>query len=379
MHIYQLKRYLLTGAETTSRQFIITIVEIKMDNYEELERLNPDDISLNIISNEPFFYLLPFGHIIPDEVESIYDQSDEPNLNAMAAPARLYPNGGGNVTVSVTVTDQNGNPVPGVNVTFRVEAIRPSGAGWRTEDGVVARYGSASRAKARRRIQNGQIRLIGTLSRNNATTNAQGQAETLYTVSHIGGNQSQIAEEHVTSTIPNGSSTSIIQIGYDWMASIPTVNGGLRIVGATGTHIHRDLVQRLRDLGNAVAQANWPHPVTITAGNLRWGGLYPPHFTHQWGAEVDMRPMTTDGNAGRWQDANYDRPRTQAMVSALAQLGAGTIYFNDPQITGATPLGGHDNHLHASFAANAVEAFALKDYMQSLTGNDLTQYIEKSA
>ena len=319
----------------------------KHPEIHHLETLDPAAIALSLVGNQPHVYPFGGGAIGLEEYEALYDSSGD--LKAFAGPTRLFPNGSGWVILPVTVTDQNGNPVQGVQVSFRVEAVRPSGTGWRSENGVVARYGSASRPKARARIKNGQIRLIGTLSRSTATTDKNGRAEVKYTASHIGGNQSQVGEERVIASIDGSNVTFTIHLGYDWLEPIKTVSGGLRVQNATGKHAHKEIVRRLKQLGDAVAAAKWPQPVTVTAGTLRWGGLYPPHFTHQWGAEIDVRPMTKDGNPGKWTDPHYDRDRTQLLVNALKSLGASTIYFNDPKISGAKPLSGHDDHLHVSF------------------------------
>ncbi|MCB1985593.1 MAG: Ig-like domain-containing protein [Burkholderiales bacterium] len=341
-----------------------------MNEKHDLEGLMPEDVELRIIVNKPQVCPIPTGSTSSEEHESFYTELSEHHLHTAETAINLYPNGTGTVMIPVTVTDQNNRPVPGVNVTFHVEAMNPTGTGWRTEDGMVARFGTKSRNKIRQRIQNGRIRLLGTLSRTTAITDSVGSAETLYTVSHIGGNQPQMATEHVITAIGTDSiTTTTINIGYDWMAPIPSVENGLRIIGAIGTHVHKDLVPRLQMLGETIARARWTYPVTITAGNLRWGGLYPPHFTHQQGTELDVRPMTTDGKRGTWQQKNYDRPRTQELVDLLTNIGAGKIYFNDPQIIGASRLAGHDNHLHVSFTAPVTNMLQLTDGTKPSPGN----------
>ena len=96
--------------------------------------------------------------------------------------------------------------------------------------------------------------------------------------------------------------------------------------------------------------------MTITAGNLRWGGLYPPHFTHRIGNEIDFRPMSFDGKP-TWCNANgnypnYDREKTLALIKIFKDAGADEIYFNDPKSFefGAKPLSGHHNHVHISWS-----------------------------
>ena len=138
--------------------FSLSINLLGLENYEIIplfsnaENLSPEDVQLRIIANEPYVYPFSMGTISTKEYESLYDESFAPNLLSSINSIRLFPNGVGTVTIPVTVADRNSRPVPGVSVAFRVEAVNPSGNGWRTEDGVVARFGSRSRAKARRRI-----------------------------------------------------------------------------------------------------------------------------------------------------------------------------------------------------------------------------------
>jgi hypothetical protein len=79
----------------------------------------------------------------------------------------------------------------------------------------------------------------------------------------------------------------------------------------------------------------------------------PPHFTHKHGGTLDIRPMSTDGNA-TWakqegtQAANYDPDRTKALILALRGSGATVVSFNGKD-AGGTPLAGHDNHIHVSW------------------------------
>lgn len=337
---------------------IVALVSVQGVAQEKTHEAGEDGVMVKIVSLAPLVYTDTRESPSKRAIAAFYDESSLLGpVEAQSANPRLYPNGEGTVTWPVQVTDQNGRPVPGVTVTFSVSAVRPTGDNWRSADGVVARFGTGSRARVRREIDAGTIRLLGTMRQANVVTNASGIAEGIYQVSHIGGNQSDLAREQVIASISSGQLSLNIDIGYDWLTEIPTVNAGLRIQGATGTHTHRDLADRMRALGEAVRDAGWPHPVTITAGTLRWGGLYPPHFSHRWGAEFDMRPMTTNGQPGTWRDANYDRERTQRLVNALNEaLGASVIYFNDPMIDGATQLPGHDDHLHVSFAARGFRA-----------------------
>lgn len=286
---------------------------------------------------------------------------------------RLYPNGKGYYVYGIKVTDQNGNPIPGQRVTFKLAAVNPKGW-WRNVDQVAAKYGSKA-AKLRKRVENGQIKLIGQLSNNSAITDAGGIASVKYTVSNIGGNQSSIAQEKVIATIPKSTTSQIIDIGLDYLNPISTISGGTRIVGATGRYIHKDLNQFLVNLGNSIKKAKWKIPLTITAGTLKWGGLYPPHFTHTIGVSLDFRPMSKDGKP-TWcrtdgtHASNYDREKTLILVDIFKKAGANPIYFNDPKAKkyGARPLSGHHNHLHVSWLSANLQSniLALKNEKKAL-------------
>ncbi len=88
------------------------------------------------------------------------------------------------------------------------------------------------------------------------------------------------------------------------------------------------------------------------AGNmsLEDGSPY-GHTGHQAnGTSIDIRPVRSDGQqvpGTTWKDPNYDRNATQALIDILrATGGVRNIFFNDPNIAGVTPLGGHDDHIH---------------------------------
>jgi hypothetical protein len=185
----------------------------------------------------------------------------------------MPPDGISTGTAQAQVVDGSGKPVSGVTVTFAVSYIYP-GANYRTEEGMVQTYDSVhgNGEKARAKIRSGQIRLIGTLNQTAATTGADGFARVEYRTSHIGTDLPQVAKavERITATLPNGSSTTIdVEVGYDGFVEVPTVAGGLRVVGATGKHVQPALGAFLQNLGDAVVQAKWPHPVTVTAASLR--------------------------------------------------------------------------------------------------------------
>lgn len=289
----------------------------------------------------------------PDDQE-LYELGDEADFKAMRSTT-LPPHESAKGTASFTVTDQNGRPVSGVRVKFKVSAIHPTGA-WRTESGMAGKYPKRQQAKARRLIQRGAIRLLGTLNRTSATTNSQGTASVEYTASHIASTLSQNKKGHerITATLDNGTTKTMnVYIGHTGLVVGPTIPKGIRFIGAKGKYMQKELKSFLTQLGNGVKK-NWPHPVTITAASLKWGGQYPIHFTHKHGATLDLRPMSTDGKP-TWaktdgtHKANYDAERTKALISILKDAG-GKVTFNGKG-AGGKPLAGHDDHIHVSWLA----------------------------
>lgn len=320
------------------------------EQFEELEEIEPKVSKIE-----------SFIHPSDDELTELDD-------DAFKSSNGYPPDGQATGTLSVTVTDQNGRPVRGHRVRFSLTHVRPSG-NWRSASGLKRIYNSrrGNGAKAENLVNRGVIRVIGTLSSSSAITNSNGVAQVTYRTSHIGTdfNQSSRAREKVTSTLQNGSSRSInLDIGWTGLKKIQTVSGGLRIIGATGQHVHPDLRSFLINLGNSVKNANWPHEITVTAASLRYGGQYPPHFTHKHGLTLDLRPMSTDGER-TWaksdgsSKSNFDFQRTKALISVLKQSG-GTVYFNGKN-TGGTFKAGHDDHVHVSWLSSFVKIVKEKE------------------
>jgi LmbE family N-acetylglucosaminyl deacetylase len=77
----------------------------------------------------------------------------------------------------------------------------------------------------------------------------------------------------------------------------------------------------------------------------------PGHKTHDEGASVDIRPIRANGTGGlSYKDPSYDQSATQNLVNIIRQQYPDvTIYFNDPNIIGAKPWPGHNDHLHVGF------------------------------
>ncbi|MGO7301397.1 S8 family serine peptidase [Rhizobium ruizarguesonis] len=96
--------------------------------------------------------------------------------------------------------------------------------------------------------------------------------------------------------------------------------------------------------------------VRLGVGNISrdGGGPLPPHKDHKRGIDVDLRVPRKDAKeeGTTWKESAYSPARTRLLVEIVRRnsvVPIRTIFFNDPNIPGVTPLGGHDNHLHVSF------------------------------
>jgi peptidoglycan hydrolase-like protein with peptidoglycan-binding domain len=99
----------------------------------------------------------------------------------------------------------------------------------------------------------------------------------------------------------------------------------------------------------------------IAIGDISYehGGDLPGHQFHEYGLEIDVRPMRTDRKQCRWGGsyrlATYDRAATRDLVKAIRAAAPGhvrLIYFNDPVLIreGLTRwYAGHDDHLHIRY------------------------------
>ena len=286
----------------------------------------------------------------PDD-EEIYFSDSAKLIGTKEAP----PDGKTTLTCEVKVTDQNQEPVPGAIVQFTLNYNRPGG-NWRSAGGMKKLYdkkkGNGNRAKDL--VDKGVIRVIGSLSANSAKTDTNGIARVVYRTSHIASdfNQRERAREQVDVSVGNVRDSLNINVGWTGLKKIQIVSGGLRVIGATGRYVHPGVHEFLKKLGAEVKNAKWPHPVTVTAASLRWGGQYPPHFTHKHGLTLDLRPMSTDGKS-TWakengkSEPNYDSDRTKILIAVLKGSN-GTVYFNGKD-AGGTSMKGHDNHIHVSW------------------------------
>lgn len=279
-------------------------------------------------------------------------------MEELLSSVRLAPNGADQATFTVTVTNQNGQPVPNTPVTFSVQATYPLGW-WRDFNQVKQRYGTSSGWQGKR--------LIGTLNTTVVNTDGSGRATVTYTASHIGGDDSgRCGEETIIAKLSNGStSTGTILLGLTNLRAVNEVVGGLVFKpGVSARYAHSDLANFLEELGKAIKDANWPNPLVLTEISSRWGGMIPPHAAHFYGLEIDCRPMSTDGNgtsAGNEQcpkasnsAANYDRQRNKIVAKVFKDSGCTKFYFNDSEITESTCYPFHHNHMHIGWLSQAL-------------------------
>lgn len=274
--------------------------------------------------------------------------------NSSSSEEIVPPDGESELVISFTVFDQENKPLPGAKVKFEVFAVRPADNAFRTEDGVVNQYRSEkTKEKIRKEIRSGKIRLLGTMDKNEATSDESGQVVAVYKASHIGGNQDEIGQERVVASLVYDKEVKvemIVNLGCDYLVPIPTVDGGLRIINSAGIYIHKNVATLLKTVGEQIKNEKWKIPITISAGTFKWGGLYPPHSAHRYGTEIDFWTMASDGKKPyKYTDTEYDREKTQTLVDIFTKAGATQILFCDPKVKGVKPYAGHEDHLHLSF------------------------------
>jgi len=102
------------------------------------------------------------------------------------------------------------------------------------------------------------------------------------------------------------------------------------------------------------AGARWANTGRPRAGighiSLEQGGPFPPHQSHRFGKNVDVRPVQTGGEGPcTISDADYSRAGTQALIDIVrAEINAHSILFNDSGVSGVSYYAGHHNHFHTS-------------------------------
>ncbi|MFN8674528.1 MAG: hypothetical protein U0457_20910 [Candidatus Sericytochromatia bacterium] len=267
----------------------------------------------------------------------------------------LIPDGKSKFEWNLKLTNSNGKKLANKKVKFTVLPINPEEK-LRNVDYLAKKYGSTA-TKFKTQVNSGVIRLLGTISPKEGFTNENGEIKVTYTASNMGSNTEESGQEKIVASYDDETKEQIINLSYPDMVAIPTVDNYLRISGATGTYVNKKVAIKLLSIVDKIKALNWNIPITITAGNLRHGGLYPPHFTHRTGLEIDFRPMSKDGNPTYCNPdgsfgSNYDREKTSEFIKLAKSEGITEIFFNDPKLAnlGVEPLEGHSDHLHISFS-----------------------------
>lgn len=128
--------------------------------------------------------------------------------------------------------------------------------------------------------------------------------------------------------------------------------------GSAGNH-HYGRSSTLQATKHICAQWAQKHPQGPRIGvgdiSLPNGGDTRAHKSHEEGVDVDFSVIANNGKEepSDWRHGNYSQALTQEFVDlvwANPVLKPSLIYFNDPQIKGVKPCGGHDNHLHVRFS-----------------------------
>jgi hypothetical protein len=319
----------------------------------------------------------------------VIDNDGNPDPNPRVKPESV-------VSIRVTVADSSGVAIGNHRLQFKVEARDVDVEVGHGGDKTIALTPNQrnNREEARKAIRQAYIdtgakvnkadsvskkfKPIGTLNRRKTRTASNGTVFVRYRAPRIGGNQAQPAVDAVKVTsAPKPQLTTECRIELSCNLVEVTAQRGFRIddkaFGRYATQNVRDNLiqageawfnevlaarQNAPDSNRDLADQTIPEEFTITALNLRHGGVYPPHKGHRDGLGVDVRPINAGGEKGRWKikvkkkwrkNPNYKRAATSKLVNIFRQNGAKKIFFNDPKIPNVTPLGGHDDHLHVNF------------------------------
>ena len=96
-------------------------------------------------------------------------------------------------------------------------------------------------------------------------------------------------------------------------------------------------------------------PMQIGDISLKDGGPFPPHASHRFGNDVDLRPFRKDHQMlpENISTSTYSHALTKEFVELVRkEFPKTTIFFNDPNLVAGgmtTHVPGHDNHLHIRF------------------------------
>jgi len=276
----------------------------------------------------------------------------------------LFPANGASAQFTVTITYTDGRPVPGQTVACASRPSSLTGTEWRTKEGLAPRFGHSA-ARVRQLLSQGQVRLGVRVTPPNAMTDANGKAVFRLDSFHVCGNEGTPAADEITATSAAGVNRGIVKSAVEGLAAlVDDRNGGLATDGLVGRHLHPQVIQILKSVGQAWQRVEGkpegtPNFITITGASLRWGGLNPPHMTHRFGGTADVRPIGTREGPVSVGDSHYNRDATKILVDFLHQTKASEIRFADdlPGVTKIDPS--HKNHIHVSWLQNPTEPWLL--------------------
>ncbi len=115
-------------------------------------------------------------------------------------------------------------------------------------------------------------------------------------------------------------------------------------------------IHAILQLGEAWSSLHPAQPFAVGDISRRRGGPFPPHKTHVDGRDVDVRPLTVNGQnmPVTIDSANYSHDVTREFVLLVRKLFPDAkVLFNDARLVKAgltKKVAGHHNHLHIRFS-----------------------------
>lgn len=135
------------------------------------------------------------------------------------------------------------------------------------------------------------------------------------------------------------------------MCEIATTNGDAKWGTAAA-------VAQIEAAATAIFNAGYG-PLPIEELSFEHGGDIPGHGSHEVGLDVDIRPITTDGQQCRFKthqdDPYYAQEKTRQLIYKIrenADAHVKIIWFNDDNFNQEKltyPLAEHDDHLHVRY------------------------------
>ncbi|MFM9848675.1 MAG: penicillin-insensitive murein endopeptidase [Hyphomicrobiaceae bacterium] len=122
----------------------------------------------------------------------------------------------------------------------------------------------------------------------------------------------------------------------------------------------RETIDALREVGRIWQLRGHAPRIGIGDISKQGGGQISGHASHRKGIDIDIRPITNNGQEEptTYQSANHSRALTQELcdlIHANGKLAVQFILFNDPGVASVQPYRNHDNHLHVRHWLPGVE------------------------